>query len=70
MPGQFTVFALGDDGLRRFNLTVPRVFYIDDIHKRDTESCRIVQKVLPKMRPSSNLYEYIVDEAQFAPRLK
>lgn len=57
--------------MRHFNLTVPRVFYVDDTKTRkESESCRLVQKVLPKMRPCSSLYEYTVDESQFSAHLK
>uniref|UniRef100_A0A915CMU3 DNA polymerase epsilon catalytic subunit n=1 Tax=Ditylenchus dipsaci TaxID=166011 RepID=A0A915CMU3_9BILA len=68
-PGQFTVFAIVDSSLRTFNMTVERTFYVDDVRPRDTNIGKLVQKSLPKMRPSSYLYEYSVDEAHFAMRL-
>lgn len=46
------------------------MFYIDDIYERNNANCRLVLKCLPKMRSSSNLYEFIVDECLFASKLK
>ena len=68
--GIYNVFAIVDGALRRFSLKVPRVFYVDDFYPRESSFGRPVQKVLPKMRPSFNLYEYSVDETQFAAKIK
>lgn len=71
MLGQFTVFAYTDGGIRRFNLTIPKIVYVDDIYPRkEDENCRSVQKILPKMRPSSYLYEYSFDEMHYAAKIK
>ncbi|KAI1730436.1 DNA polymerase family B domain-containing protein [Ditylenchus destructor] len=67
--GQFTVFIIMDGCLRRFNMIVPRIFYVDDIQERNIATAKPVQKVLPKMRQAIHLYEYSVDEEEFASRL-
>ncbi|CAK5075395.1 unnamed protein product [Meloidogyne enterolobii] len=68
-PGQFTLFALVDDIIRRINLIVPRTVYVDDIEIRQNSIGQLVQKLLPRQRPSANLYEFCIDEAVFSTKM-
>jgi hypothetical protein len=69
--GVFNVFAVADNGMHRFELAVKRVFYIDDNFERaEKKFYRKVQKVLPRMRPSTILYEFSIDEKQFVTNLR
>ncbi|KAI6220384.1 DNA polymerase epsilon catalytic subunit [Aphelenchoides fujianensis] len=68
--GTFDVFAVADGLLRRFELIVPRTFYVDDTFERTNSKIgRRVEKHLPRMRPHAFLYEYNVDEKRFVEKL-
>lgn len=69
-PGSFEAVAVVDSVMRRFELRVPRTFYVDDSEERDTRHGRRVQKTLPRMRPQAFLYEFSVDESSFLAKLK
>ncbi|KAI6196280.1 DNA polymerase epsilon catalytic subunit A [Aphelenchoides besseyi] len=68
--GVYDVYAVADGLLRRFELIVPRTFYVDDTFERTNSKigCR-VEKHLPRMRPHAFLYEYNVDEKRFVEKL-
>lgn len=69
-PGVYNAFAVSDGAMRRFELIVPRVFYVDDTFERATTHGRKVEKILPRMRPHSHLYEYTADERKFVEKLR
>jgi len=68
-PGLYNAFAVSDGAMRRFELIVPRIFYVDDTFERPTSNGRKVEKTLPRMRPHSHLYEYSADEKKFVDKL-
>jgi hypothetical protein len=70
VPGVYNAFAVSDGALRRFELIVPRVFYVDDAFERITTTGRKVDKILPRMRPHSHLYEYKADEKKYIEKLR
>lgn len=55
--------------MRRFELVVPRIFYVDDTFERPAVRGRKVDKLLPRMRQHTHLYEYQIDEKKFVDNL-
>ena len=69
-PGIYNAFAMVNGSMRRFELVVPRVFYVDDAFERPLTKARLVDKTLPRMRPHSKLYEYTAHEDKFVDKLR
>ncbi|XP_076247642.1 DNA polymerase epsilon catalytic subunit 1 [Calliopsis andreniformis] len=70
-PGLFRLWILIDKDLQHVRLVIPRIFYVNSRKaKPDPEPGKKVSwtkssKVLPRSRPTYNLYRYSVPEAQY-----
>ncbi|KAI6190913.1 DNA polymerase epsilon catalytic subunit [Aphelenchoides bicaudatus] len=69
IPGVYNTFAVSDGVMRRFELTVPRTFYVNDNFERSTTHGKRVEKILPRMRPYSYLYQYSINEQKYVKQL-
>ncbi|CEF64463.1 DNA polymerase epsilon catalytic subunit A [Strongyloides ratti] len=67
-PGLFVVYAIVGNTMKKFNVNVPRIFYVNQYHPKN--DVKHVKKILPRCKPLLNLYEYSIDETNFSSSLR
>uniref|UniRef100_A0A914W395 DNA polymerase epsilon catalytic subunit n=1 Tax=Plectus sambesii TaxID=2011161 RepID=A0A914W395_9BILA len=71
-PGQFFLWVLLGQELRKIRLNVPRIFYVNQKTPKEHDSgptYRRVTRLLPRSNPVHHLYEYFVPEDKFQQHL-
>ncbi|CAM6102738.1 unnamed protein product [Calypogeia fissa] len=65
-PGYFNAWVIADRYMYKVPLKIPRVFYLNTRSaNKDEYPGVLVSRLLPHQKPSFNLLEVVVDEAQF-----